>query len=58
LNAIFGKWTGVILSLLLIWTLWFISDFFSQSEIDQTESITFAGVLTFLAVVMGLFKEK
>jgi hypothetical protein len=58
LNAIFGKWSGVVLTLLLVWTAWFISRFFEQSEIDQYESIAFAGVLSFLALVMGIFKEK
>ena len=57
LNAIFGKWTGVVLTLLLIWTFWFVSDFFSQDEIDLNEGIAFAGVLSLLAVVIGIFKE-
>ena len=56
-NAIFGKWSGVVLTLLLIWTFWFVSDFFSQDEIDQHESVAFAAVLTLLAIVIGVFKE-
>ena len=56
-NVIFGKWSGVVLTLLLIWTFWFVSDFFSQDEIDQYESVAFAAVLTLLAIVVGGFKE-
>jgi hypothetical protein len=48
----------VVLALLLIWTLWFIDGFFSQTEIDEHESIAFAAVITLLVVVMGIFKEK
>ena len=58
LEAIFGSWTKYVLALLLIWFMWFASDFFSQTEIDQTESIAYAGTLSVLVLLVKLILNK
>ena len=58
LNAIFGKWTWVILTLLIIWFMWLASTFHTQSEISQTDNIGYAGTLSVLVLLVKLILDK